>query len=162
MKKVNYVHVLMAAGAALCLFAAPSMAADNAPAGAGGGEHGMKHQKGDMQEMDKSLGLNDEQRAKMKTIREEAKTAQEALRTQLKAKNDAIRQELDGATPDRAKAEAMVKEVSALEQQLGLARIDTVFKIRAVLTPEQYQKLQAMHEKKRAEMKEHHGKPKFE
>ena len=155
--KNNYcVHVLMMAGAALFLFTAPSIAMEkeHGPgAGPMGGGDQMKHENGAWQEEEKSLGLTEEQRAKMKTLREAGKTQQEALRNDLKAKHEALRQELDAAKPNRGKAEAIVKDISALEEKIGLNRVDMVLKIREILTPEQYQKLQALHEKKKAEMK---------
>ena len=157
MKNNHYVQVLMMAGAALVLLTAPSLAMEkeHGPgAGPMGGGDQMKQEKGRWQEEEKSLGLNEEQRAKMKTVREEAKAKGEALRNQLKAKHEALGQELDAQKPDRAKAEAIVKELGALEQQMGLDRVDMIFQIRAILTPEQYQKLQALHEKRRAEMKQ--------
>ena len=164
MKNNHYVHVLMAAGAALLLWTAPSMAMekDFGPGpGPMGGEPGMRHEK-DFAKEEKSLGLTEEQRTKMKAIREEAKARMEASRGELKAKHEALRQELDAEKPDRAKAESIVKEISSLEEKMALGRVDMVFKIREVLTPEQYKKLQAFHEKKRAEMKAHHEKRKAE
>ena len=93
MKNYQYVHVLMAAGAALCLFAAPSMAMDKdqgpGPGGpmgmSEGGERGPGHEKGDWKNEEKTLGLTEDQRAKMKVVREAAKTQQETLRTEMKA-----------------------------------------------------------------------------
>jgi Spy/CpxP family protein refolding chaperone len=165
MKNNYYVHVLMMAGAALLLFTAPSMAMEkeHGPGmGPMGGEGQMKHQKAGGQEEEKSLGLTDEQRTKMKTLREASKVQQEALRAEIKAKHEALRQELDAANPDRGKAESIVKELSALEQKMGLDRVDMVFQVRAILTPEQYQKLQALHEKRRAEMKKQQSGKKAE
>lgn len=157
MKNNHYVQVLMMAGAALVLLTAPSMAMEkeHGPGpGPKGGQEQMKHEQARWQEEENSLGLSEEQRAKMKTVREEAKAKGEALRSQLKVKHEALGQELDAQKPDRAKAEAIVKELGALEQQMGLDRVDMIFQIRAILTPEQYQKLQALHEKRRAEMKQ--------
>jgi Spy/CpxP family protein refolding chaperone len=163
MKNNSYVHVLMAAGAALLLFSTPSMAMEKehgmgAGPGSMGEERGPEHGKPDFKEAEASLGLTEDQRAKMKTIREESKSQQESLRTELKAKHESLRQELDSANADRGKAEGLVKDISALELKMGLNRVDMIFKIKAVLTPEQYQKLQAFHEKKRAEFKERRGK----
>jgi Spy/CpxP family protein refolding chaperone len=157
MKNNHYLQVLMTAGAALLLLTSPSMAMEkeHGPGmGPMGGEGQMKHERSLWQEEEKSLGLNDEQRAKMKTIREEFKAQQEVVRNEMKAKHEALRQELDAVKPDRGKAEGIVKEISVLEQKMGLKRVDMVLTIREMLTPEQYKKLRAFHEKKRAEMKE--------
>jgi Spy/CpxP family protein refolding chaperone len=167
MKSNHGVYVLMAAGAAVLLLATPSIAMDKdmgAPMGHGamGPGHGPKNEKAFWKEEEKSLGLTEEQRAKMKVIREEMKAQQESSRSEMKAKHEALRQELDAEKPNRGKAEALVKEIGALEQKMGLGRVSMIFKIREILTPEQYKKLQAFHEKKKAEMKERHGKKKAE
>jgi Spy/CpxP family protein refolding chaperone len=46
-----------------------------------------------------------------------------------------------------------------MRQQMELDRIDMIFKIKAILTPEQFQKLQVLHAeraKSRGKMKGHH------
>lgn len=175
MKNNHCVHALMMAGAALVLLSAPSMAMDNdegpgpgmeppmgeerGPGMMGEGP-GPKHEKGFWKEEEASLGLSEEQRAQMKAVREGSMAAMKVLRSELKAKHEAVRQALDADVPDRAKAEAIVKEISVLEEKMGLGRVDTVLKIRSILTPEQFQKLQAFREKKKAERQERRGKMK--
>jgi Spy/CpxP family protein refolding chaperone len=166
MKNNHCAYVLMMAAASLFLLSAPSMAMEkecaSGPGGSMGGERGMKHERGFWKDEDKALGLTDEQRSKMKVIRAESKVRQDALRKEVKARHDALRQELDAEKPDRAKAAAIVKEMGVLEERKGLDRVEMILKIRDILTPEQYKKLQAFHEKKRSGSKEHRGKKKAE
>ncbi len=105
-----------------------------------------------------ALALTDEQRSQMKALREEGRTKMEVLRNEMKSKREALRKELDSDNPDRGKAGAIAKDILSVEEQLINGRIDMVFKVRSILTPEQYQKLREMREKKMAEIKEHRGK----
>ncbi|MEI8012065.1 MAG: Spy/CpxP family protein refolding chaperone [Candidatus Omnitrophota bacterium] len=108
---------------------------------------------------EKSLGLSAEQRTQMKALREEFKVKQDALRAQIKSRKEALRQELNGANPDRVKAEGIVKETSIFEQQAAMQHVDHILKIRSILTPEQFQKLHQLHEKKMGQKghRMHHG-----
>jgi Spy/CpxP family protein refolding chaperone len=108
-------------------------------------------------EIDESaLGLNEEQRAQMKALREEGKAKMESVRAEMKAKRQALQAELDGPNPDRGKAESIAKEILVIEEQMTKDHIDRVLKVRSILTPEQYQRLRELREKKRSEMKEKH------
>ena len=110
--------------------------------------------KGLWQEEEKSLGLNPDQQAKMKALREGFRAKQQALREQIKAKYEALRLELDSNTPDRAKAESILKEINSLQAQMGGNRIDEIFQVRGILTPEQFQKLREFPDKNKAKREE--------
>ncbi len=110
--------------------------------------------KGAWQEDEKKLGLSPEQQAQMKAVRESFRAKQQALRGQIKAKHEALRQELDSNTPDRTKAEAILKDINSLQAQIGSNRIEEIFQIRAILTPEQFKKLKEFREKRRTNMQE--------
>ncbi len=120
-----------------------------------------EHKSGFWKEEEKALGLSQEQQTKMKALREASGAKQKALRDQVKAKRDALRQELDSATPDRAKAEATLKDINALQGEIGSNRVDEIFQVRAILTPEQFQKLHEFHEKNRAKFEERMKKDKM-
>lgn len=155
MKGKKVFQVMGLAGMMLFLAAGTSMAVDREPgpeAMQGPGPEAMQgpgHPRGEERwknEM-KELGLSPEQSAKMKALREGNREAEKELRAQLRMKNAALRQELDAIKPDRAKAESIVKEISALEEKVGLARVDQALKVREILTPEQARKLREWHEK---------------
>ncbi len=148
---VAAVMVLLAAGASM------AMDKEQGPQGPMQGQaqaRGEEHWKNEAKE----LGLTPEQSAKMKALREENRSAMEGVRAQLKAKDAALRQELDAAKPDRAKAESIVKEISALEEKVGLARVDQALKVREILTPEQAKKLREWHEKNKEKFQHHREK----
>ena len=159
MRKSQWLSFLIVSGVVVSLSAA-AMAMDKTE-GAGpekgarmGHEGHMDWQKdGD----DKALGLSDEQRTQMKALRTETRGKMEALRADIKSKRQALGQEMESVNPDRAKVDALLKDVSALEVQIGQDRIDNIFKVKAILTPEQFKKLSEIREKRKAEMKEKHG-----
>ncbi len=148
MKRKNWVYVFAMAGAVLLSVAGTSFAGER------GDGPGKPPSDKDWKQEQESLGLSPQERVQMKALREEYRGKQGALREQIQAKHEAIRKELDGVNPDRAKAEAIIKEMSVLEEQMAMNRVDEILKIRAILTPEQFQKLHQLHEKK-AEKRAH-------
>jgi Spy/CpxP family protein refolding chaperone len=148
MKRINWVCVVAVTAAVLFAAAGASLAAER------GDGPGKPPSDKEWKQEQESLGLSPEQRAQMKALREEFRGKQSGVRDQIKAKREAIRQELDGTNPDRARAEAIIKEISVLEQQMEMNRVDEILKIRSILTPEQFQKLHQLHEKK-AEKRAH-------
>lgn len=112
------------------------------------------HMEAEMAEGEKAAGLSQEQRDKMKALREEFRGKQKASWEQIKARREDLRKELDSTNPDRGKAEALAKEINDLQGQAAISRIDEVFKLRSILTPEQFQKLRDFHQKNREKMKD--------
>ncbi len=101
-----------------------------------------------------AIGLTEEQRTQMKALRDEGRTKTELLRAEVKTKKVALKEEMNAVNPDRAKAVAIVKDIVALEEQLSLLYIDDVFKVRNILTAEQYQKMREMRGKKKSSRKD--------
>lgn len=102
-----------------------------------------------------ALGLSPEQRAQMKALRDEFKVKRDALQAKIQIQREALRQELDGANPDRAKAEAIIQATTLLEQQRSMDHVDHVFKIRTILKPEQFQQLRQFHDQRIGQRGEH-------
>ncbi len=86
---------------------------------------------------DEDLGLSSEQKNGIKVVRDAFKTSQQVLREDLSRKNEALLQEMDADKPDRAKADAIVVEIKALQGRLVENRVDVVFKLRQIYTPAQ-------------------------
>ena len=143
---------------ACLLTASPFAAAQPADTGAPSDEKGFMGKE----KMEKELGLSVEQREKMKALREEFSGKQRDLGDQVKAKRDALRAELDGEDPDRVKVTALVGDVSDLQKQMMINRMDNVFKVREILTPEQFKKLREARAKRMEERKEGRGDKKRE
>jgi len=114
--------------------------------------------KGDMkQDMKKELGLTAEQDKQLEAGREAHRTEVKALRDAIKAKKGELKAAIAKSGTARAQVEPIVNELKALESQMTDKRIDGIFAVKAILTPEQFAKLETMKEK---HMKEWKGKHK--
>ena len=107
----------------------------------GGG--GWKH--GESKEFFKELNLTPEQKEKIKAQRHAKKQAHQALRDQLKAKMQLLHETIAKPGTTRVDVNGLVAEMSALKGQMFSQRIDGIFAMKAVLTPEQFAKMQAKH-----------------
>ena len=110
------------------------------------------------QKMDSALGLTPDQKTKMQALRESFTPAQKTMREDLKSKQTALREMLDSAAPDRAKADDLAREINLLQNKMMISHIDHIFKVRAILTPEQYKKLE---QERKSHHKEWDGKKRF-
>jgi Spy/CpxP family protein refolding chaperone len=99
--------------------------------------------------LEEGLGLTAEQKAKLRTVRDDFKARQQVIRRDLNAKNEALRQGLDAEAMDRAKVDAVAAEIKLLQGQLLDNRVDVVFKLREIYTPEQIKTIKARLEKAR-------------
>ncbi|MBF0486464.1 MAG: Spy/CpxP family protein refolding chaperone [Candidatus Omnitrophica bacterium] len=97
------------------------------------------------------LGLTLEQREKMKALTDDFSAKEKATTAGLKAKRDALKNELDNDVLDKAKVDAIVGEIKALQASLLENRVDQTVKMHQLLTPEQYKKLKEIREKRHAE-----------
>ena len=94
------------------------------------------------EEMNTKLGLTAEQQAKMKAQRETSRVASEELRKKVKESREKLRIELEKSTTTLESVQPLVTEIKNLESQLIDARVQQVFALKAILTPEQYAKFQ--------------------
>ena len=102
------------------------------------------------EEIEKSIGLSQEQKDKMKAFREEFNAKQGPLQEQLRNKRNDLGSMLEGDSPDRAKIEAVINEINSLQGQIMLNNADLVLKTRGLMTPEQVQKVKMIREERRA------------
>lgn len=151
MKKTSVYLILCIAAGGLLFASAPACAEEK---GGWASPEAKAKMEQAIAEGEKAAGISQEQRAKIKALREEFRSQQKALWDKIKAKREALRKELDSPSPDRGRAEAIAKDMNALQGQAAMNRIDEVFKVRAILTPEQYQKLRAFHEKNKDKFRE--------
>jgi Spy/CpxP family protein refolding chaperone len=103
--------------------------------------------------VENELSLTQEQKDKLKSLRDNLNTKQNTLREDLRVAKVALQKELDSANPDRKKADNLVAAINKSQTQMLALRVDQVFSMRAILTPEQYGKLIQQREKRRQEMK---------
>jgi Spy/CpxP family protein refolding chaperone len=130
-----------------CIFTGGNTMAEENAQRYSGKEMGQRH-KGDHERMsarmDSELNLSSEQKTRMQALREAFSPTEKAVREDLRSRQTALREMLDGNAPDRAAAETMAKEINALQNKLMANHIDHIFKVREILTPEQYKKLEEL------------------
>ena len=121
------------------------------------GKYGKEYQdKRDVREdMKKELGLTAEQDIKLKASRESHRTEVKALHDAIKVKKGELKAAIAKPGATRAQVEPIANELKALEVQMTDRRVDGIFAVKAILTPEQFAKLETM---KAKHMKEWSGK----
>ncbi|NLE64836.1 MAG: periplasmic heavy metal sensor [Elusimicrobia bacterium] len=105
------------------------------------------------------LRLTDEQKETIRTVRQEFKEQNRAAVDKLKEQQDALRAEMEQETPSLANAQAIVAEINRLQGQVMSNRIEHLFKVREVLTPEQYGQLKEIRERRRERKGDRMGPP---
>ena len=83
------------------------------------------------------LNLTDDQKAKMKSLRDTFRSTNKPLMEQLRAKRQELRQASEGGTFNEALATQKLTEMAGLEAKLMGARFQLRQQMLAVLTPEQ-------------------------
>ena len=101
----------------------------------------------------KQLNLTDDQKAKMKSIRENFAQTNKPLRDQLRAKRQELRQASEGGTFNEALATQKLTEIAPLEAKLMGAEHNLHQEMLSVLTAEQKAQL----EQSRAQFKARRG-----
>jgi Spy/CpxP family protein refolding chaperone len=94
------------------------------------------------------LNLTPEQKKKLQENRAAQRQQMEALRTSLKGKREQIEKALKNPSVTRAEVEPIAAEIKTLQDKLTDLRLDGIFAVKEILSPEQYLKFQNMTEKK--------------
>lgn len=117
---------------------------------------GMMESKGMMKpammaEFEEKLGLSEAQKQQFAAIRKEGEEAAKPLADEMFAKRKALYEYL--ADPNATETEALARqgEINALRNQLSQRRLSGLFKLKAVLTPEQQKKAAELMQQKVAE-----------
>lgn len=108
--------------------------------------------------MAEKLGLDDAQKKKVEAIFEDRRDDAQSFHEQIKAKRDQVKQLWLAKTPNRQAIIAAEAEVAALHGQLAAERVDTIFAVKAVLTPEQFTKFIELEGKHGKGFRGKHGK----
>jgi Spy/CpxP family protein refolding chaperone len=90
------------------------------------------------------LGLSDEQKAQLADEREKARPQMQALFEKMRANREKMREALAAPAPDPATVGAIAIEAHQLQQQMKAQREAGEKALRAMLTPEQQTKLDAL------------------
>jgi Spy/CpxP family protein refolding chaperone len=83
------------------------------------------------------LNLSDAQQKEMRKLRLELERKNTPLQSQIRLARLEIQEQMMADKPDRAKIEKFMKQVSELELQAKLNRLDHQFAVRGILTPDQ-------------------------
>ena len=103
-----------------------------------------------VKEMNKQLGVTEEQEQKLKEHREKNQAKMQTLRDQLKEKKEAIRQELEKTEFNEAQVKALQNEIKNLQNQKEDIQLEGILEVRKILSQEQFKKFSE-------KMKEHKG-----
>ncbi|HAJ79058.1 MAG TPA: hypothetical protein DCO75_04740 [Fibrobacteres bacterium] len=87
------------------------------------------------------LGLTADQNTKLKTLHSEIKIAHKEHIEKIKALREKSREELLKAKPDKTILYGFAGEIGALQKIMAEKEADHLLKIKAILTPEQFDKL---------------------
>ena len=107
----------------------------------------------------RGLNLTDDQKAKMKTIREPFAQSNKPLHQQLRAKRQELRQASEGGTFNEALATQKLTEMASLEAKLMGERFKLHQEMLSVLTAEQKAQLEQSKAQRKARRGEMRGRP---
>ena len=143
MKRISMFAALVALGAALVI-AQPAPVPGAAPAPRPVQERGMRWTA----RAGNDLNLTDQQKNDMAKLRIEMQKKNTPIQSQIRLARLEIQQLMLADSPDRAKIEKQMKEISDLELKVKLNALDHQFAVKKILTPEQ----QKIWKEKRGEM----------
>lgn len=103
------------------------------------------------------LGLDADLRTTIRAIAAESRKDEEPVAEQLRALHEEMRQLLDGESPKLDDVMEWADRIGAAETELKKRRLRTMLEIRALLTPEQRQKLVQIFEERRRHRKGFEG-----
>ena len=121
------------------------------------GGKGFNHGKGKLEEMAKDLKLTPEQKEKLKVQREANMQKHKVMREQMKTKMEALHALIAKPGTTRADVNGLLSEVAALKDQMFAQRVDDIFAMKQILTPEQFTKMEAKRKEHMGKMHKHWG-----
>lgn len=140
MKRLNLYISLALAALALALAVPVAFSRGPGPGngpgpGYGDGPRGDRHAH-----VMKQLGLSPEQTTALDALRQDHRDDVASLHEQIQAKREAMKALWLAPNPDRAQILAAEREIGALRLQIAESRVDFLFNVRGVLSPEQFAK----------------------
>jgi len=100
------------------------------------------------------LDLNEEQRAQLKAQKDSHRGEAKGLREQLRAKREEFSQEIQKPDFDAGKLKAINDDIKSLHNQIADQRLESILKVREILTPEQFAKFMAMKEEHKGQWRD--------
>jgi Spy/CpxP family protein refolding chaperone len=137
-------------GTTLVAFAAFAQGRPDGPKGHGGHGGEMRHQM--IEKLAKRLNITDEQKAKIKALREQFKTQNASALADIKALREKMKGYMESKDKDNAKATR--DQIKAKMEQLKPAREQLRAQMKAILTPDQLAELEKIKAERKAKMDE--------
>ena len=106
-----------------------------------------------MDRLSEDLNLTPEQKDQMKAHHKESRQTMEKLRGEMKEYRKALKEELKKENPDRPAIARTVAKMKDVQGRMIDQRVNNFLQMKKILTPEQYQKLSEIREKKKEEWK---------
>ena len=153
MKKIIFAITAVAVLAAGALFVVGQIRAHRGEKGFGFGP-GRGHMAGMML---RGLNLNDDQKAKVKSIFEATRTNVEPLRKALRENHEKLNAATAGGTFDQAQIQAIADEQGTLMAKMIVEQEKAKSQVFAILTDDQKAKAAQMRENFKQHMKDHKG-----
>ena len=120
----------------------------------GEGQRGKQWQE-QKEKIAKDLNLTPEQQQKLEANRKSQRETMNNLHKALKEKQDKLQELLKNANVTRSSVNPLVSEIKSIQDQLVEARVNAIFAVKAILTPEQFAKLQQRSEQHQENNKTH-------
>lgn len=106
--------------------------------------------------METKLGLSTQQKQDIKNVFAKSRTQREPLMQQMEKEKKALRALMCGDAVNDAAIRAQSSKIAAVEADLAILHAHTMQQVRALLTPEQTQKLKDIREKHRHRAEHRH------
>ena len=100
------------------------------------------------------LNLSEEQRAQLKAQKESHRGEMQEIREKMRAKREEFRQEIQKTEFDVGKLKAINNDIKALQNQIADNRLESIIKVREILTPEQFTKFMELKDNFKGEWKD--------
>ena len=108
------------------------------------------------------VGLNDQQVEKISQLQYQADREKLDIHHEIQKTRLDLEQHMQADKPSEAKVFAQIDKIGALETRLKKNRVGLMLKIRKLVTPEQWQKMEEMHAKRKMNRRERRVRKRFE
>jgi Spy/CpxP family protein refolding chaperone len=122
------------------------------------GERGKRGGEGYKERLAKELNLTQVQETKLAENRKAQRAEMQKLGEAIRQKHEQLSQALKDQNVTMATVQPLVNEIKSLQAQLTDIRINGIFAVKAILTPEQFAKFQQITEKQQKNRKGHFQK----
>lgn len=95
------------------------------------------------------LNLTEEQQKMMEDNRSEQRKARETLLASIKEEREKLQKALQDPATTKEQAESIARKLKSLQAEMVDSRIDAIFKVKAIMTPEQFARFNQMMEQRK-------------